>query len=120
MDNKAVEKLREQIATYLYEKHHPRMFTTFEELESKYHNSAEAIKQEADYILTLIKEAGWVSPEVRKRDIKGAMKGTKEGMLQLGYLPSYQIGENEQCRKCTREDWYARHAYLSENIEEVK
>ena len=51
---KSPEDLRERIAKYLYEHHHPRMFDTFEELKTKYHGSAESIMQEADQILVLI------------------------------------------------------------------
>jgi len=43
-------------------------------------------KSLVDQILALIKEAGWVSPEIRKRDIQGAIEGTRDGMKQAGYV----------------------------------
>ena len=49
-------KLRERIGKLLYEKNHPRMFHTFEELKSTYWKAAEGIMQEADKILNIIKE----------------------------------------------------------------
>ena len=47
-------KVREKIAKFLYEHHHPRIFWTFEQLEEEYPASADGIKQEADQILSLI------------------------------------------------------------------
>jgi len=42
-----------------------------------------------------LKSLGWVSPEVRKRDIKGAMEGTKQGMIDVGYEQVW-----EKCPEC--------------------
>jgi hypothetical protein len=66
--------IREQIAKYLYEHHHPRIFTTWEELKATYSGSAKSVMQEADSILALIEAAGWMSPEEQstqnQRDIE--------------------------------------------------
>jgi predicted Rdx family selenoprotein len=50
------KKLREEVAKFIYEHHHPRMFDTWEELKDKYRGSAEINMNEADSILALIKE----------------------------------------------------------------
>ncbi len=47
--------LQTQVAKRLYEKHHPRLFHTFEELQSKYSGSADAILQEANELIEFIK-----------------------------------------------------------------
>ena len=47
------ERVREQIATSLYEQHHPRIYDTFGELEKDFHNSAEVIRGQADAILSI-------------------------------------------------------------------
>jgi len=51
-DKEIIERVREDTAKLLYESHHPRMFTTWEELKTKYPNSAEGIRQQADKILS--------------------------------------------------------------------
>ena len=51
MDAK-VKELVEWAAKTLYENHHPRMFTTFEELKQNYGGSAEAMRYEAREILS--------------------------------------------------------------------
>jgi len=56
------EKVREEVAKYIYEHHHPRMFHTWGELKEKYHGSAEGIMQEADQILSIL--MGWVIERV--------------------------------------------------------
>ncbi len=45
---------RDQLAKFLYERQHPRLFHTFEELKAKYLGTAETICQEANSILALI------------------------------------------------------------------
>ena len=49
-----MKNLREQIAEQLYEGHYPRIFHSYEELTSRYKNSAEALCQSADGFIALI------------------------------------------------------------------
>jgi len=39
-----------------------------------------------DILSEAIIKAGWASPDTRKRDVRGAIKGTKDAMRQAGYV----------------------------------
>jgi hypothetical protein len=54
------DRVREEIAKFLYEHQHPRMFHTFEELELKYRGSAEGIRRFVDRLLTKLETHGMV------------------------------------------------------------
>lgn len=53
MESKQVERVREKIAKFLYETHHPRIYGSWEELCQKYKGSAEGVRQQANQILAI-------------------------------------------------------------------
>lgn len=50
---KRTDEVVEELARFLYERHYPRMYTTFRELATRYQNSAEGLRQEARKILSI-------------------------------------------------------------------